>query len=144
MITFREELKPGELEILHKIELSCFGVELSWDLEGLAEALDCGDYVIAEADGEVVGFIVGDIEDTGPNIVTIDIHQDWRGKGLGTQLMEIMEKKYKDMGYTSITLQVRVNNPARYLYLRRGYTTQKLLSFYYQDGGAALQMSKPL
>lgn len=55
-------------------------------------------------------------------LVYIAVHKEYRGKGLGKQLM----KKTFDMAEGSIKLHVEPENPARYLYEKLGFTSKYL------------------
>ncbi|MCF8227684.1 MAG: GNAT family N-acetyltransferase [Bacteroidales bacterium] len=55
-------------------------------------------------------------------LVYIAVHRDFRGKGLGRQLM----KKTHQMADGTMKLHVEPDNPARYLYEKVGYTNKYL------------------
>jgi [ribosomal protein S18]-alanine N-acetyltransferase len=54
-------------------------------------------------------------------ILGIAILPEYRGKGIGTILLEGIFKEAKALGYTHISLSVDPNNPARRLYERFGF-----------------------
>ncbi len=55
-------------------------------------------------------------------LVYIAVHKDYRGKGLGKELM----LKCFDKAEGSIKLHVEPNNPARFLYEKLGFTSKYL------------------
>jgi len=55
-------------------------------------------------------------------LVYIAVHKDYRGKGLGKDLM----LKTFDKAEGSIKLHVEPENPARYLYEKLGFTSKYL------------------
>jgi len=73
------------------------------------------------------------------------IHPDYRRLGVGGKLLEKAEELLMDMGYRKITLEVGIDNtPALNLYIGKGYSVDKLLPKYYEDGGDALHLVKRL
>jgi len=87
-----------------------------------------GGYILtAEDAGEIVGAVV--VNKTGmagyipENIlVYIAVHENYRGKGLGKELM----LKSIDKAQGSVKLHVEPENPARYLYEKLGFTSKYL------------------
>ena len=53
--------------------------------------------------------------------LSINVHQQWRGKGVGSQLLELIVNKAQDLGCRSISLSVEDGNPARRLYEKFGF-----------------------
>ncbi len=51
----------------------------------------------------------------------IAVHPDARGLGIGTRLLEKVEKEAKEMDCAKINLEVRTDNPAQNLYKREGF-----------------------
>ncbi len=86
-----------------------------------------GFILVAKEEGKVAGAVI--INKTGmagyipENIlVYIAVHKDYRGKGLGKDLM----LKTFDNAEGSIKLHVEPENPARYLYEKLGFTSKYL------------------
>jgi GNAT superfamily N-acetyltransferase len=84
-----------------------------------------GFLLIALKDGELVGGVV--INDTGMKgyipdhiLVYIATHKDFRGKGIGTSLLE----KTLEECQGDISLHVEYENPAVHLYKRTGFTSK--------------------
>lgn len=86
-----------------------------------------GFILVAHEDGKIVGAVI--INKTNMQgyipenlLVYIAVHGDYRGKGLGSQLMEhIIEATDGD-----IALHVEPNNPAKFLYEKYGFTNKYL------------------
>jgi GNAT superfamily N-acetyltransferase len=55
------------------------------------------------------------------NIHDVVVHSDYRGKGIGTLLIEAVEMEAKTAGYCKLTLEVRTDNIAKQLYRRLGF-----------------------
>lgn len=70
---------------------------------------------------------------------------EWRGRGVGSALLDVVEKGALERGCVSVRLEVREDNvPAHALYRARGYERVGRTSDYYGDGSAALRMRKRL
>lgn len=55
------------------------------------------------------------------NIHDLVVVPEWRGLGIGEKLLEKVEKKAGDLDCCRITLEVRDDNPAKWLYERVGF-----------------------
>ena len=93
--------------------------------------------VIAEYHSKRIGFYALDIRDKKIHINDVQIIKNHRGKGLGTYLMKLIEKKALSRGIRKLELQVFKDNPAKRLYSRLGYKKIK-------DKKSAIIMEKRL
>jgi ribosomal protein S18 acetylase RimI-like enzyme len=96
----------------------------------------------ADHAGRMIGFIAGDIRDHQREawIATIGVLPEYRGQGIGAQLLEACEKL---LPTPSIKLCVRATNePAIRLYRKFAYNIKGTWQHYYQDGEDALVMEK--
>ena len=90
----------------------------------------------------MIGFIAGDIRDHEKIswIATIGVLPEYRGQGIGAQLLEACEKL---LPTAHIKLCVRANNEtAIRMYRKFGYDIMGTWQRYYQDGEDALVMGK--
>ena len=83
----------------------------------------------AEVDGLLVGVVwvrimkdYGYFDDQTPSL-SISFLPDFRGQGLGQQLMTAMLDLLKEKGYPSVSLSVSKDNPAVRFYQRLGFVT---------------------
>ena len=93
---------------------------------------------------KLVGFIAADIRKRQQVawIATIAVHPDFRGQGIGGELMQIAEKR---SGMPVIRLSVRASNKAaQKLYQGRGYEQIEVWPKYYQGDEDAIVMEKKL
>ncbi|MCB0699089.1 MAG: GNAT family N-acetyltransferase [Chitinophagales bacterium] len=111
--------------------------------EDIAKAMDYslgkggnpGGFILSTSDnGNVVGAVV--VNETGMKgyipeniLVYIATHKDYRGKGVGKQLM----LKAMDTANGDVALHVEPDNPARHLYQKLGFTN-KYLEMRYKKG----------
>ncbi len=68
--------------------------------------------------GDIKGY--GYIDDFTPEFA-VSLYKEYRGKGLGTELMQAMIQKLKERGYAQTSLSVQKDNPAYYLYKKLGF-----------------------
>jgi len=132
-----EDASTRNLDRLYEIEIECFDRE-AFTKQQIAQLLT--DYntvsLVAKMSGEIVGFIIGMIyyerKSLVGHILTIDVPNAQRRKGIAKQLMREMEKIFKDKGATACNLEVREDNiPALNLYEKLGYKQIAKLKNYY-------------
>lgn len=82
---------------------------------------------VAEADGKVVGAAwvrimndYGHVDDDTPSFA-ISLYKEYRGKGIGTRLMQTMLAALKEHGYKQASLAVQKANYAVRMYLAVGF-----------------------
>lgn len=93
---------------------------------------DFGNYkddncIVAELNNKIVGACwtrimndYGHIDDNTPSFA-ISLYEEYRGKGIGTKLMETMLKLLKDKGYKRTSLAVQKDNYAVKMYKKVGF-----------------------
>ncbi|MBQ4270460.1 MAG: GNAT family N-acetyltransferase [Clostridiales bacterium] len=93
---------------------------------GKGKADNC---LLAEEDGKVVGAVwtrimddYGHVDDDTPSFA-ISLYEEYRGRGIGTRLMEKMLKLLKDQGYIRASLAVQKENYAVRMYEKVGFRT---------------------
>ncbi|MBS7287266.1 MAG: ribosomal protein S18-alanine N-acetyltransferase [Candidatus Freyarchaeota archaeon] len=115
-----------------------------------------GCFIVAEVDGEIVGYIMNRIEkgmssfNPSPfrlvkkgHVVSIAVMPEHRRKGIGKMLLKWGLRAMKEYGAEEAILEVRVSNePAINLYKKMGFIIVKTIRGYYHDGEDAYLMSK--
>ena len=86
---------------------------------------DCG--VVAEQDGQIIGAAwtriipaYGHIDNETPELA-ISVLPDFRGKGIGSKIMQSLFDLLRERGYKQTSLSVQKDNPAVRFYKRLGY-----------------------
>jgi ribosomal-protein-alanine N-acetyltransferase len=99
---------------------------------------------MASADGAVVGYI--DFWIVGPEVslLNVAVDPDWRRQGLAKQLLDLLDRRAREVEAEAIFLEVRRGNEgARALYAREGFEPIGIRKGYYSDNGEdAIVMSR--
>ena len=103
-----------------------------------------GEVWVIEEDGEIIAYILYIIYDRMAHLISIAVHPNHRGKGLGRKLISKMEEEAKRQGAERVWLEVKANNPARTFYRRLGYREIIRVERYYPNGNDAIRMMKEI
>jgi ribosomal protein S18 acetylase RimI-like enzyme len=140
--------QPSDLPRLSEIDRSCFSPGIAYSREELAGFIGhrSSSTWVAEADGEVVGFVVASRQPPRVgHIITIDVVDAWRRRGVGSALMEVAESWARKAGLGLMYLETAENNlAAQRFYEARGYRTVDKVDRYYSNSLAAWVMVKRL
>jgi ribosomal-protein-alanine N-acetyltransferase len=136
----------ADLQTLYEIDQTCFPPGVSYSREELARFIGrrYAKTWIAQEGEAIVGFLVGNREPGRVwHIVTIDVREQWRRRGIGTTLVDAAEDWAAAQGIRMIYLETADNNHAAHaFYARRGYKKVGKLEHYYANGAAAWIMAK--
>jgi ribosomal-protein-alanine N-acetyltransferase len=110
-------------------------------------------FLVAEADGRVVGYILGEIREamfsgyserpkTG-HVMNIAVDDKIRKRGVGTLLMDSIEGRFRERGASQVILEVRESNStARTFYEMKGYEEIGKVRAYYPDEDAVIMRKR--
>lgn len=143
MITIRP-MRWWDIPRVHDIESECFPRDC-WSVDQFWRELGgrTRDYVVAETDGNVIGYsgiatIVPDCD-----LQTLAVDPQHRGLGVGHTLLDTMLRGAHEKGAHSMILEVRSDNEeAKRLYANAGFDTIATRRRYYPDGSDALIMRR--
>ena len=114
-----EGAEPPPYEIIFQPELQVYVREFGSSVHDKALAAEC--------DGRIVGAVwvrimedYGHIDDETPSFA-IALYPEYRGMGIGTELMRTMLAELKECGYRQASLSVQRANRAERLYRRLGF-----------------------
>jgi ribosomal-protein-alanine N-acetyltransferase len=142
------DFRSSDLETLYRIDHACFPPGVSYSRGELAAFIGHASAAtwIAEENHEIVGFVIADREPKAAgHIVTIDVVERYRRKGVGKALMEAVEAWAARGGLRLIYLEAAESNAsAQAFYEARGYEKLETIENYYADGEAAWVMVKRL
>lgn len=96
-------------------------------------------YVVAERDGEIIGFGGLMFVEEDAHVTTLTVREDARKGGLGTRLMLQLVAAGLERGAQNLTLEVRAtNDAAQRLYKRFGMVAVGVRKHYYRDDDAVI------
>ncbi|HKM41812.1 MAG TPA: ribosomal protein S18-alanine N-acetyltransferase [Methanocorpusculum sp.] len=132
---------------IYRIELLCFPDP--WDYKAMFEMMTIylTSFYVAEAEGRIVGFSAGAIEETDEekygHICNLAVSPDMRGFGIGRLLLRKLERDFFIKGCTACSLEVRTGNTsARGFYEKIGYENVITFANYYKDNEDAVVMMR--
>jgi putative acetyltransferase len=88
-------------------------------------ARTCGDMLVAEADGAVIGMLHLQVSRFGYAELGISVDAPWRGRGVGSALLQAAETWARGRGLHKLSLEVFPTNVAALaLYRRHGWVEE--------------------
>ena len=140
------DYKPADFDRLYEIDHAAFTEDIAYshlELQFYLRSPKCRT-LIAEADGEIIGFVIGctDPRKMG-HIITIDVMPDRQRQQIGSQLLAEIESWLWQRGAEVIYLETPVDDAgAQGFYDRHGYFVLERIEGYYNDSLDAFVMMK--
>ncbi len=138
---------PGDFETLYQIDQACYPPGIAYSKRALRWFLHLpsAECLIAEAEGRLAGFILAEYLGAVGHLITIDVLETHRRRGVGTALLSRMEQEFTARGVREIELETATDNHAAVAFWHKhGYRTVRVLRRYYLDNLDAFFMLKPL
>jgi ribosomal-protein-alanine N-acetyltransferase len=116
-----------------------------WPYAAFDRFVDESGFLVADRDGDVVGYVVGDVtpdfgRDMG-HVKDLAVAPSARGRGIGRSLLGQSLTALAVQGADLVKLEVRAgNDPAQALYRDVGFRATRRIDGYYRDGEDALVM----
>jgi len=150
VITIRSTVEDADVERIRTITESTgffYPEEVETAVELIEDRLTkgprCGyHFLFAEEDGRTVGYTsYGPIACTRTSfdLYWIVVAGDYRGKGMGTRLLEASERAISALGGNRVYIETSMRplyEPTRAFYIARGYTSVAVLDDFYAPGDA--------
>jgi ribosomal-protein-alanine N-acetyltransferase len=144
---FRPLAEKDLIEIYHLDQL-CYEQGISYSLQTIFLFYYYFDHIsyVVEVEDRLVGFIMTNmINKNKAHLITLDVHPDFRRKGLGSRLLKMAEEEVEKKRVNSISLEVDVENYAAIeLYEKFRFSKTKILKNYYKKCRDAYLMEKDL
>jgi [ribosomal protein S18]-alanine N-acetyltransferase len=138
--------RPSDLATLFNIDQQCFPPGIAYSMEELTDFVHhrTSRTWVAEYEGGIAGFLVASRQPgRAGHIITIDVAETWRRKGIGRALMEITEKWARAAGIEILRLETAEDNlTAQRFYESVGYRKTTKVENYYGPGRDAWVMAK--
>jgi ribosomal-protein-alanine N-acetyltransferase len=143
-IRLREAVEE-DLPLIHLIEEMVYPVPWTLNFFRIIYHMNEELFIVALDDALVIGYTVGEIEIMGRkddpkkagHVLNIAVRSEYQGKGVGTMLLDEVEKRFKENGVDIAYLEVRESNQkAQKIYRHRGYQYVRTAENYYgnEDG----------
>jgi ribosomal-protein-alanine N-acetyltransferase len=141
----------GDFETLYALDQACYPRGIAYSRSTLREFLSLpeADCLVARLEpnprSPVTGFIIGESEGTLSHIITIDVAARYRRTGVGTALLEALERRLSKRGVRNVELETATTNaPGIAFWERHGYRKSGVLRGYYLGRLDAWKMRKTL
>ena len=150
MVTSPAQLRPyrpSDFETLYRIDQVCFPEGIAYGRFEMKVYLRAdGSYcLIAEAAGQIAGFILAELAPDEGHIITLDVLEKYWRQGIGSLLLAAAEKETVSRGGTRMVLETATTNKAAIaLWRKHGYRQFATIESYYGPGRDAFRMSKDL
>ena len=140
------DYKPADFDRLYEIDHLVFSADIAYshlELQYYLRSRKCRT-LIAESDGEIVGFVTGchDLKKRG-HIISIDVMPDRQRQQIGSRLLSEIESWLWQRGADVIYLETAVDDTgAQGFYDKHGYFVLERIEGYYSDTLDAFVMMK--
>jgi ribosomal-protein-alanine N-acetyltransferase len=140
-----------DLKVIHKIESEVYPVPWTLNFFRIIFHINKDLFIVAINNDELIGYTVGEIEKRrtvnnprkAGHILNIAVKSQYQGKGIGTILLNEVEKRFTEKGASVAYLEVRESNKrAQQVYNHRGYEYIRKASNYYGDEDGLIMIKK--
>ena len=140
------DLNPTDMQAILSIEYKCFKDPYPLSLLNRLHAMHPDGFLVAEAHGKVVGYVIGVIRwGAMGHILAIGVDPPYRKQNIGSTLMKRIIGRLRAKGAKLVRLEVRKSNvEAQQFYLKLGFRQREEIPYYYEDGEAAVAMDYKL
>jgi ribosomal-protein-alanine N-acetyltransferase len=139
--------ETGDFDALYEIDQACYPPGIAYSKRTLRWFLRLpGAHCLVALEGaQPVGFILSEYEGQRAHIITLDVVESFRRRGVGSDLLRTQETWLAAEGVRRVELETATDNlPAIAFWQKHGYRTEAVLKNYYVGKVDALQMSKIL
>lgn len=118
------DYQPSDLDAMFRLDEACFEEPFRFSQTAMRRFAESrkARVVIAESDGKLAGFAILHVEGRVGYVVTLDVAEEFRRRGLAARLMQRMEQYAADADCVVVGLHVFVGNEdAIRFYEQAGY-----------------------
>jgi [ribosomal protein S18]-alanine N-acetyltransferase len=145
-LTLRD-YEPHDFAAVHRLDQACFPVGISYSKTTLKYflSLPSADCVVAAEENRIVGFILTEENPPLAHVITLDVADAFRRRGVGTLLLAESEKNLTLRGVRHVLLETAIENAAAVAFWQcHGYRIEAVLKRYYLGRLDAYEMRKIL
>lgn len=139
--------EPKDFPALFRLDQACFPPGISYSKTTLKYflTLASADCIVATNDRSTVGFILTEENPPLAHVITLDVAESHRRRGVGSALLTESEKNLERRGVRQILLETAVNNEAAIAFWQRhGFRVAATLKRYYLGRLDAYELRKIL
>jgi len=139
--------EPRDFSALFRLDQACFPPGISYSKTTLKYflTLTSADCIVAIHDSSTVGFILTEENPPLAHVITLDVAESHRRRGVGSALLTESETNLARRGVKQILLETAVNNDAAIgFWQRHGFAVAATLKRYYLGKLDAYEMRKIL
>lgn len=139
--------RPSDFETLYRIDRACYAPGIAYSRRTLRSFLNLRESHcwVACFEEEIAGFVVAFWEADNGHVITIDVVESARRRGVGAALLATAEREMARCGVSRVDLETATNNlPAIAFWTKHGYRVVGIHPGYYMRGMDAYLMSKHL
>jgi ribosomal-protein-alanine N-acetyltransferase len=144
-VTIRD-YETGDFDSLFEIDRAAFAPDLAYSRSELRFYVRSprSRTLIAEEEGEIVGFAIGCLERAAHgHVVTLDVRPGHQRRGIGGLLLRALEERLQALGARAFFLETPAEEDgARRFYERQGYAVLRRERAYYNGRRDAWRMVK--
>jgi ribosomal-protein-alanine N-acetyltransferase len=125
-------MAKADLDRVLAVEVQAYG--FPWSRGNFVDSLAAGytAELLEQHDGSLLGYYLGMPGVGEMHLLNLTVAPAFQGRGLAHRLMDRLEARARELGLTSLWLEVRASNArARALYSRRGFTEVGMRRGYY-------------
>lgn len=141
------QYEAHDFAALHKLDQACFppGISYSKLMLRYFLAQPEAECLVAVEGAKIVGFLISEENPPLGHIITLDVAESHRRKGVGTLLLLESEEHLRFRGVRTVLLETATTNETGIAFWERhGYRREAVLKKYYSGGLDAFEMRKRL
>ena len=146
MTAVLREYDPRDFSALYRLDQACFPAGISYSKTTLRYflSLRSADCIVAMEGAHIVGFILREENPPLGHVITLDVAEKFRRKGIGSALLAESEKDLALRGVRHVLLETAANEAGVAFWQRHGYRIEVTLKRYYLGRLDAYEMRKIL
>jgi len=147
MAAVLREYDPQDFSALYRLDQACFPAGIAYSKATLRYflSLRSADCIVATEGNHIAGFILTEENPPLGHVITLDVAEKFRRKGIASALLAESEKDLALRGVRHVLLETATNNEAGVAFWQRhGYRIEATLKRYYLGRLDAYEMRKIL